>query len=117
MARDPAYLLDILYSARLIQSFTQGLSYDQFAQDLKTQDAAIRRIAVIDEASKRLSEEFRTSHSTVPWKGMSGMRDVVIHCYDRVKLTQVWEVIQTDIPALIAHIEPLVPPDEPDSAE
>ncbi len=93
------------------------MTYDQFAQDLKGQDAVIRRIAVIGEAAKRLSEEFRTNHPEIPWRGMTGMRDVVIHSYNQVKLVEVWAVIQTDIPALIAQIEPLVPPDTPDEPD
>jgi uncharacterized protein with HEPN domain len=39
---------------------------------------------------------------------MAGMRNRLIHGYDEVSLTVVW-----DVPALIAQLEPLVPPDEP----
>jgi uncharacterized protein with HEPN domain len=45
---------------------------------------------------------------------MAGMRSKLIHDYDTVDLAQVWNVIQNDIPILIAQIEPLVPPDTPD---
>jgi uncharacterized protein with HEPN domain len=43
---------------------------------------------------------------------MAGMRSKLIHDYDRIDLVEVWKVIQNDIPALIAQLEPLVPPDD-----
>ncbi len=42
------------------------------------------------------------------------MRNRLIHGYDEVSLTIVWDVVQHDIPALIARLESLVPPDEPE---
>jgi uncharacterized protein with HEPN domain len=114
MQREPAYLLDILYSARLIQDFTQGVSKEDFESDILRQDAIMRRIEIIGEASRRLSDEFRANHPEIPWKSMAGMRSRLIHNYDDVDLNQVWDVVQQDIPALIAQISPLVPPDDSD---
>ncbi|MBC6424068.1 MAG: DUF86 domain-containing protein [Hormoscilla sp. SP12CHS1] len=64
---------------------------------------------VIGEATKRLSKEFRNSHSHIPWKDMAGMRDILAHQYDRVNLNTLWYVIQFDIPELLELIEPLLP--------
>jgi uncharacterized protein with HEPN domain len=54
------------------------------------QDALIRCIAVLGEAVKRLSPELREQNSDLPWRGMAGMRDLLIHAYDRVDLDEVW---------------------------
>ncbi|WP_216905054.1 HepT-like ribonuclease domain-containing protein [Synechococcus sp. CCY 9618] len=43
------------------------------------------------EASKRLSLDFRNHQSDVPWRAVAGMRDLLIHAYDRVDLEPVWE--------------------------
>jgi uncharacterized protein with HEPN domain len=45
------------------------------------------------------------------------MRNRLIHNYDEVNLSIVWNVNQHDIPVLVALIAPLVPPDEPDGSE
>jgi len=46
---------------------------------------------VMGEAVKRISPELREQHSDLPWRGMAGMRDLLIHAYDRVDLDEVWQ--------------------------
>jgi uncharacterized protein with HEPN domain len=114
MQRDLAHLLDILQSARKIQDFLRGVDEAHFMQDSMRQDAVVRRIEIIGEATRRISQEFRTTHLDVAWQQMAGMRNRLIHEYDRVDLIEGWVVAQQDIPALIARSAPLVPPESPD---
>ena len=111
MPKDRTYLLNILENARLILTFAKG-SKDSFASDLKTQYAVIRCIEIMGEATKRLSTEFRTQHAEIAWKDMTGMREILIHEYDTIDFEEIWKVVKNDIPALIAQIEPLIPPDD-----
>ncbi len=53
------------------------------------QDALIRCLEVMGEAVKRISPELREQHCYLPWRGMAGMRDLLIHAYDRVDLDEV----------------------------
>jgi uncharacterized protein with HEPN domain len=117
MSRDLTYVLDILIAARCIQTYMAGIDRPTFEQDTMRQDAIIRRIEIIGEATRRLSLEFRATHPNIPWQDMAGIRSRLIHDCDEVSLSLVWDVIQHDIPALIAQIEPLIPPDEPDENE
>ena len=107
-SRDESYLLDILTACQLIQSFVADMDRDAFDADLKTQSAVIRQFEIIGEATKRLSDELRTSYSDIPWRQMAGMRDILIHAYDHVNLDQVWYATQTSIPELTKKIENLV---------
>lgn len=50
---------------------------------------------------------------TFPWTDIIGMRHRLIHDYSNIELEQVWSTAAEDIPALIAMLEPLVPPEEP----
>jgi uncharacterized protein with HEPN domain len=109
MEQDEATLLDIVRFAREILDLTKGMDEVTFAQSRPTQLAVLYEIAVLGEAVKRLSPEFRECHQEIPWKEIAGMRDKVIHQYDRVKITVVWQVIRVDIPFLIQQIEPLLP--------
>jgi uncharacterized protein with HEPN domain len=112
MSRNLTYLADILQAARLALTFVDGMTRTRFLEDLMCQSAVIRQIEIIGEATKRLSEAFRKKHPEIPWRQMAGMRDLLIHAYDHVDLEEVWKTVETDIPALVSVIEPLVPSDE-----
>ncbi|MDJ1180990.1 DUF86 domain-containing protein [Roseofilum sp. BLCC_M91] len=79
-----------------------------FAEDDKTQLAILYALSIIGEATKKLSPEFRTQNSTIPWKQIAGMRDKLVHDYRQVDIDIIWEVTQTDIPDLIEKIKPLL---------
>ena len=88
--------------------YAVGQDFDALAANIEKQDAILRRITIIGEATKRLSPEFRLQHPEIPWKQMAGMRDVITHDYDEVDLDDVWGVVQRDLPQLLTDIEPLV---------
>lgn len=54
------------------------------------QDAVIRCLEILGEATKRLSPDLRLRHPDLPWRAMAGMRDVLIHAYDQVDIEEVW---------------------------
>jgi uncharacterized protein with HEPN domain len=114
MSKDETTLLDIDVAAQRIIEFVQGFSFERFAADEKTWSAVLYQIGVIGEAVKRLSEPFRTAHSSIPWPQMAGMRNRVIHGYDAVDFERVWETVTESIPALRTAIEPLLPQQEDD---
>jgi uncharacterized protein with HEPN domain len=72
---DRELLEDILEAIRRAQLYVDGMSYQAFLADLKTQDAVIRTLEIVGEATKRLSPATRDRHPTVPWKNMAGVRD------------------------------------------
>lgn len=108
---DQAYVLDMLEAARLIRDYMEGVERTAFNLDQMRQDAIIRRIEIIGEATKRLSEQFRDAHPEIVWKDMAGMRDFVIHQYDKVLRDRVWNTATLSIPQLIAQLEALIPPE------
>lgn len=66
MSRDKASLLDMIQAGQLVLQFAQGFSRDQLATDLRTQSAILYQIAIMGEATKRLSREFRAQHPDIP---------------------------------------------------
>jgi uncharacterized protein with HEPN domain len=111
MQRDLQYLLDMLQSAELVAAYTAQCSKDDFIANVQLQDAVIRRLLIIAEAAKRTSETTRNALSNIPWADINGMRNRLVHEYDDVNLTIVWDVIQLEIPGLIATLKTQVPPD------
>src|SRR5574338_1093532 len=112
MRRDDAYLLDILIAARKALQFVEGINRNEFEDNELVQNAVMRPLEIIGEASERISKEFRKTHSEIPWSEMSGMRNRLIHEYFRIEYGTVWDTIQKDLPKLIESIEPLVPKED-----
>ncbi len=110
--RDATNLLDILNAANLVRGFVAGRQRPDLDEDLLLQSGVAHQLAIIGEATKRLSPELREAHVAVPWRRMAGMRDVLVHAYDAVDLDEVWRVATQSIPELIGWIEPLIPPEE-----
>jgi uncharacterized protein with HEPN domain len=108
MSRNRESLVDIITAIQLIFQYTQGIDAQSLSRNLEKQDAILRRITIIGEATKRLSKEFRQQHSSIPWKEIAGMRDVITHDYDEVDLDEVWKVVEENLPQLLSYIEPLV---------
>lgn len=72
------------------------------------QDAVIRQLEIIGEATKRLSKQFCSRHSDVPWRRIAGLRDVLIHDYMGVDINAVWEITQKNLPPLRLQIESIL---------
>jgi uncharacterized protein with HEPN domain len=69
------------------------------------QDAVIRNFEVIGEATKRLSQALRDENPEIPWRRMTGFRDVLIHDYLNLNLHLIWKTIEDDLPSLKPQIE------------
>ena len=106
--RDKEYLGDIREAMQRIVAYTADLSYEQFMNELKTQDAVVRNLEVIGEAAKKLSSHLRKAYPQIPWKGMAGMRDKVIHHYFGVNYDIVWTVAKQEVPGLLPQIEDIL---------
>jgi uncharacterized protein with HEPN domain len=101
MSRDKESILDIIDSARKIFAYTEGITFAEFLRDEQKQDAVLRRILVIGEATKRLSPEFRQQIPEIPWRDIAGIRDVIVHDYNRIDIEAIWDVVQNDLSYLM----------------
>ena len=115
MWTDDGTALDILNAARHIREFAAGLTRAQFDANLLAQSAVLHQIIVLGEAVKRLSDEFRLAHPSIPWTQIAGMRDRCVHGYNNVDLDRVWEVAQAHAPQLVDYLEKIVPKPPPDA--
>ena len=102
---DLAYIEHILDCIRKIKEFTTGLSLKDFSVNELVQDAVIRNIEIIGEASKKISSDTKQIYYEIPWKVIAGMRDKLIHDYLGVDVEVVWRTITEDIPTLEKQIK------------
>lgn len=103
---------DMLICLSKIEQYIHGIEYDDFVNDYKTQDAIIRNLEVIGEASKQISSDIKGKHQNIPWKMIAGTRDRLIHGYFGVNIDIVWEIVTIDAPTLkqeIGKIKKLFP--------
>ena len=107
MKGDRAYLRHVLDAIDKIDSYA-SVGRDDFMSTSHWQDAIIRQLEIIGEATKRLSKDLRSRHTEVPWRRMAGLRDVLIHDYFGVDLAAVWEITQKDLPKLKVSIEKIL---------
>ena len=79
-----------------------------FLADFMRQDAIIRKLEIIGEAVKQLSEATRAQRPEIPWKRIAGMRDRLSHAYFGVDLGLVWRVVERDLQPLEAAVAVLL---------
>ncbi len=72
------------------------------------QDAVIRQIEIIGEATKNLSKDARELYGNIPGKDMAGMRDKLIHDYFGVDIAAAWKTVEDDIPFLKQQIKNVI---------
>jgi uncharacterized protein with HEPN domain len=106
MPKDQQSILDIIDSINLIFEYTQDIDWDEI--DTKDQDAVIRRLTIIGEATKRLSPDFRAYHPEIPWKKMAGLRDIIVHEYDDIRLDIIQDIVEIELPQILPILQPLL---------
>ena len=108
MQRDLASITDILDSIQLIQGHIGSMSKQEFRDNIKTQDAVLRRFTIIGEAVKRVSSELRSKYPDIPWQQMARMRDRVTHGYDAINLETIWTTIHDHLPQIVEPIKTIL---------
>jgi len=101
--RVPDYLEHILKAIERINRYTEQLDEIGFLSSELVQDAVIRNIEIIGEASNnimRAAPDFTAQHKEIPWPVMYAMRNRLSHGYDKVDFEIVWRMIERDLPAL-----------------
>jgi uncharacterized protein with HEPN domain len=106
--RDLDYLRDIEDAIGRILDYTAGLTWVEYLQDYKTQDAVVHNLEVIGEATKSLSDEIRSQYPNIPWRDMTGTRDRLTHHYFGINQEIVWQIVEQNMPSLRNQIEHIV---------
>ncbi|MFP5235630.1 MAG: DUF86 domain-containing protein [Acidobacteriota bacterium] len=97
-------LEDMQRYIQFAQQFVADLNIDGFRNDVRTTLAVIRCLEVISEASRRLPQDLKDRHPSLPWKNIAGAGNVYRHDYAEVAPVRVWETVHAALPALLAVV-------------
>jgi len=102
------FLKHILDAINLIEEYLKDKKFQEFTNNHMLQDAVIREIEIIGEATKNLAEDFKNKYPEIPWRQIAGMRDKLIHGYFGVDLDAVWDTATTDVPSLKERLQEIL---------
>ena len=102
------FLDDIVQSVSLIQEYLQGVTEEEFHRSQAAQDAVVRRIEIIGEATKHIPNELRNKYPEVTWRMMAGMIDIIAHEYFAINYNRVWDTAINFIPPLKEQVETII---------
>ena len=86
-------LRHILESAEFLRTSLNGLTFERFTENQTLVLAVLHSVQIVGEASIALPDEIKEARPEIPWRGMRGMRNIIVHQYHRVNLATVWNAI------------------------
>lgn len=102
-----AYLKHIRDAISSVREYTAS-GKSGFLASKMVQDAVMRNLEIIGEATKGLSADTRNRSPNIPWRRIAGMRDQLIHHYFGVELEVVWRVVEVELEPLRTEIDRLL---------
>lgn len=105
---DQTRVENMLDHAREAADLARGRSRADLDTDRVFNLALTRLLEIVGEAAARVSEPTRNQHLHIPWQAIAGMRNRLIHGYDEVDFDVLWDVVQNDLPSLIADLQAIV---------
>lgn len=107
--KTPKLLFDALESCRAIRRYADGVDFAAYLRDDLLRDAVERRLGIIGEALHRAQALEPTLSDQLPELGeIVGMRNRLIHGYDKVDNAVVWDTVENRLPSLQTRLADLL---------
>jgi uncharacterized protein with HEPN domain len=95
----------VLEAIAACRAYVAGMTQEQFGEDRRTLHAVAWELMSIGEAARHIPALVSAAFPEVPWALMRGMRNRIVHGYDRIQVEIVWDVVTVDLPPLVPHLE------------
>lgn len=101
----PGSEADKLYIQHMLECIDRIVEYTRsdetlFRNSRLIQDATLRNLQTMAESSQRLSTDAKETEPGIPWKALSGFRNIITHDYLGIDTDVIWRVVTTDLPPL-----------------
>ena len=87
------------------QALVAGRTLDEVASDPMRLRAFERVMELVGECAKRVPLDLREKYPAVPWRQVTGMRDVISHAYEDLAYEILWSATDRDFPTLKAEVQ------------
>ncbi len=95
---DALYISHVIESIKLIESYTEGVSFDEFFANRMMYDAVIRNLQVLAESTQKISLRIKEKYPQVPWRYISGFGNILVRDYlEGIDESSVWHVVVSDL--------------------
>ena len=95
------YIIDIISD---IEDSMKNISKNSFEKNKDKKDANVRRLEIMSEAIKSISEELKNKYSNIKWEKFEKIEEMLKYKYFGVDFNLVWDFIIEDIPILKEEI-------------
>ena len=97
----------ILKYIQKVLSYVEGTDYDNFVENTMLVEACVFNLGQIGELANKIDKEFEKQYSQIPWRVLYGLRNKIVHDYEGVNLTLIWEILETDLSELNNQLQEL----------
>ena len=87
-----------------IVKYTKEIDKEELSKNEILLDSMMFRLIQISENAKRLSDEYKEMHPSIPWTAIYGLRNRIVHDYGNVDLDIIYSTLKDDIPELLGMI-------------
>ncbi|OGB65987.1 MAG: hypothetical protein A2Y94_04440 [Caldithrix sp. RBG_13_44_9] len=105
---DRVRIQHILDAIKEIQSYTAGVSFEDFRQNSMMRFASIKQLEIIGEAANNITDETKNKFPLISWNEIIGLRNILIHEYFGVDDNILWDIIRNDIPLLKKQLSEII---------
>ena len=107
ISKDNLYLIHIHECLARVTEYTSG-GQSEFMEDTKTQDAVLRNLQIMGESTQRLSDTIKAANPQVEWRELAAFRNILVHNYLGMDLSQIWQIITDDLPPFEQQIDAMI---------
>jgi uncharacterized protein with HEPN domain len=94
----------IIVYAQKILNYCHNVNEEDFITDSKLVEACVFNLIQMGELTRLISDDYMAEHSNIPWHQLRGLRNRIVHNYDGVDLSLIWDIINGDLEELVQKL-------------
>ncbi len=106
--RNDVIMTKIRLYVKKVLHYCDGLSYEEFEANSMVIDACVFNLSQIGELAHKVDDEYKQAHPEVPFAKLYGLRNKIVHDYDGVRMTVIWDIVQWNLPDLLTTLDLLL---------
>lgn len=102
---DQYYVQKIRKDLSFIVEHMKDVDQEELSKNEILLDSMLFRMIQISENAKKMTDEYKTEHSQIPWNALYGLRNRIVHDYGNVILDVVYDTLINDIPEMLGLMD------------